>query len=226
MTEISPHLFRSGDFELPLIPDGDSFRVHAGIVARHLGVRDAANLVRHLDQDEKTREPGYSDLSTPHDQGVWYLTEPGFYRAVGQRNVNVIKDEKVRAAVIAFQRWVFHEVIPAMIRAGHASDMRVAGTTWSWGEVSAEIRQRYGLDYKPTDITNSLRAAGVLREGCTEPKWPHRDKFWHTGTSWNLKPHYLPDIVAAILPVRQKLGDPQAQQYQLDVLPARKAVSA
>ncbi|HQV17421.1 MAG TPA: hypothetical protein PLC22_03740 [Gordonia sp. (in: high G+C Gram-positive bacteria)] len=59
------------------------------------------------------------------------------------------------------------------------------------------------------------------------PKHEHRHKFWHTGTAYHLLPHALPELVLALVPTLRSLGDPQACQYQLDVLPAdRKALPA
>lgn len=226
MTSLAPHLFRSGDFELPLIPDGDSFRVNGAVVARQLGFTSAKDMMRSVPDDGKLLLNRVGKLAHPDEQGVWFLTEPGFYMAVGQRNLNYIKDEVVRAAVAAFQRWVFYDVVPAMVRTGHASDLSVSGTTWSWDDVAAELRQRYGLDYKPAQITRALRAAGWLKDGCTTPKHEHRWKFWHTGTAFHLFPHVLPDLVLVLVPTMQQLGDPQAQQYQLDVLPAPTGLKA
>ncbi|MFV8049886.1 Bro-N domain-containing protein [Mycobacterium sp. 48b] len=234
-------LFSNGEFELPFIPDGDGFRVHGGIVARQLAFKDASNMVRTLDDDEKVLvTPEENPLvSTPlkfegrddqalygaaANQGVWYLTEAGFYRIVGQRNVNAIRDEKVRTFVAKFQRWVFHEVLPQMLRTGQASEALFIGTTWSWDDVAAEIRQRYGLDYKPSEVTRALRAAGWLKAGGTTPKHEHRWKFWHTGTAYHLFPHVLPELVAALVPVMQEIGDPQANQCQLSFMPALKGL--
>ena len=228
----APQLFNNGEFELPVIPDGDSFRVNGNVIARQLGFAKASNMVRTLADDEKVLVETGSNLS-PSDrpvfgsvaeQGTWFITEPGFYKVVGQRNVNLIKDRKTREAVARFQHWVFHEVIPAMVRSGHADERQVSGTTWSWDDVAAEVRQRYGLDYKASEITRGLRAAGVLKANSAAPKHEHRHKFWHTGTAYNLFPHALPEIVTALVPTMQKLGDPQANQYQLTITPSLKAL--
>lgn len=49
----APQLFTNGEFELPVLPDGDSFRVNGMVVARQLGFRYAADMVRTLADDEK-----------------------------------------------------------------------------------------------------------------------------------------------------------------------------
>lgn len=229
---IAPQLFSNGEFELPIIPQGDSFRVIGAVVARQLAFKDSFDLIKNLEADEKVlvKDAGqgqteFSRSGVPiAPKGIWYLTEPGFYKAVGQRNVNVIKDTKVREAVYRFQRWVFHDVIPTMVRAGQAAEGIFIGTTWSWDDVATEIRQRYGLDYKPAEITRALRSAGWLKAGGTTPKWEYRWKFWHTGTAYHLLPHVLPELVAALVPTLQNLGDPQANQYQLNILPTLRAL--
>lgn len=220
----TPQLFTNGEFELPVIPDGDSFRVNGAVVARQLGFDRAKEMVRTLSDDEKMLVEAGGKFAPRPDQAVWFITEPGFYKVVGQRNINVIKDRKVRDAVARFQRWVFHEVIPAMVRTGQASEARLVGTTWSWVDVSFEIRQRYGLDYSPAKVVAGIRAAGWLRNDGAVPKHAHRSKFWHIGTAYHLLPHALPELVAALVPTMQQLGDPQANQYQLNILPALRAL--
>ncbi|MGU3650609.1 BRO-N domain-containing protein [Mycolicibacterium sp. A43C] len=219
-----PQLFSNGEFELPVIPDGDSFRVNATVVARQLGFGESKNMVKPLADDEKVLVAPHGKNAGRVDQEVWFITEPGFYKVVGQRNVNVIRDRKVREAVARFQRWVFHDVIPAMVRSGQASESSLVGTTWSWVDVSFEIRQRYGLDYSPARTVRNARTAGWLRNDGPVPKHPHRHQFWFTGTAYHLLPHALPDLVADMLPKLQQIGDPQANQYQLNINPSLPAL--
>lgn len=217
-------IFRSDEFELPFITDpAGGFRVHAPLLAKQLGYSKTFNMVRALDDDEKALVRGASNLRTPADQDVWYVTEPGFYKIVGQRNINAIKDDAVRAAVYRFQRWVFHQVLPDMVRSGHATELR-PGCTWSWDDVASQMRQRYGLDYTASAITMGLRSAGWLKAGSCTPKHSHRHKFWHTGTAYHLSPHVLPELVSSLLLTMRDIGDPQAQQYQLSFSPALKAI--
>lgn len=220
MSNDKAQVFHNGEFELPLYPDdGDSFRVYAPLLAKQLGYRDAVNMVRHLEDDEKTQVKPYSGLSTPSDQGVWYVTEPGFYKIVGQRNINLIRDPKIKASVYRFQRWIFHDVVPQMVRSGQASGPE-PGCIWSWDEVAAQIHQRYGLDYKPAQITAGLRGAGWLKNGSASPKHEYRNHFWHTGTAFLLFPHVLPELVADLVGTMRDIGEPQAQQYQLTIFSA------
>lgn len=218
MTYERGQVFHNGEFELPLVPDSDGggFRVYAPLLAKQLGHRAAHDMIRDLDDDEKVQVKGYGNSRTPSELGVWYVTEPGFYKVVGQRNINLIRDEKIRAAVYRFQRWVFHEVVPQMMRAGQASGPE-PGAVWSWDEVSAQIRQRYGLDYKPTQITSGLRSAGWLKAGGATPKHEYRNHFWHTGTAYLLLPHVMPELVADLVGTLREIGEPQAQQYQLTI---------
>lgn len=221
-------IFRSEEFELPLIAEGNSFRVHATVLAEQLGYREAYHMVRVLDDDEKLlvaanpQNCGVAPASGnayPPARDVWYVTEAGFYRVVGQRNVNVIKDPAVRETVYRFQRWVFHVVLPDMLRAGVASGLEPR-YVWNWDEVAAQIRQRYGLSFLPSEITMGLRAAGWLKSGSCTPKSKYCNYFWHTGTAFLVHPYVLPELVADLIRAMQGLGDPRAAQYQLSFFPA------
>ena len=220
MSELKPAVFHNGEFELSFDPaEVGGFRVYAPLLAKHLGYLKTYNMIRLLEDDEKMLVTGASNLSTPSELGVWYVTEPGFYKVVGQRNINVIRDEKIRAAVYRFQRWVFHEVLPQVMRSGRSAGPE-PGAVWSWDEVAAQVRQRYGLDYKPTQITMGLRSAGWLKTGSTTPKHEYRNRFWHTGTQDLLFPYVLPELVADLVGTMRELGEPQAQQYQLTIFTA------
>ncbi|WP_405490368.1 Bro-N domain-containing protein [Nocardia sp. NBC_00511] len=219
-TEVTPAVFHNGEFEITIdFEDEGSFRVYAPLLAKQLGYRAAHDLVRDLDEDEKLLVKGYGNSRTPGGQGVWYVSEPGFYKVVGQRNINLIRDPKIRTAVYRFQRWIFHDVLPQMMRAGHAVGPE-PGSVWSWDETAAQIRQRYGLDYKPTQLTMGMRSAGWLKAGSCTPKHEYRNHFWHTGTQYLLFPHVLPELVADLVGTMRDLGEPQAQQYQLTIFSA------
>jgi anti-repressor protein len=80
-------VFGNAEFELRVTPDGDSFRVEAPGLARALGFRESYHLVRSLPDTEK----GSTLVGTlGGEQQVWYLTEPGFYRALGQRQAGQV----------------------------------------------------------------------------------------------------------------------------------------
>lgn len=218
--DLTPILFHNNEFEISFDPhDAGSFRVYGPLLAKQLGHRDAEHLVRALDDDEKALVKRYPNPGTRSELGVWYVTEPGFYKVVGQRNINLIRDPKIKAAVYRFQRWIFHDVVPTMVRAGQATGPE-PGCVWPWDDVTAQIRQRYGLDYKPTQITMGLRAAGWLKAGSCTPKHEYRTRFWHTGTAYLLYPHVLPELVADLVGTMREIGEPQAQQYQLTIFSA------
>lgn len=112
MSEIQP--FANDEFRLDLIPDGDSFNVIASSLARSLGFRDAWRLTQSIPKGEK----GYTIASTPSgEQRVLVVTEPGFYRALGQRQTARIPDPTIRASVERFQSWVYGDVLPSLRRA-------------------------------------------------------------------------------------------------------------
>lgn len=105
--------------------DGEPQLVAAD-VARALGYRKASDMLRSLDADEKVlntpEENGSSDgahtVRPLADQQFYTITEAGFYRIVLQRKTACIGDEVTRSNVEAFQRWVTHDVLPALRRDG------------------------------------------------------------------------------------------------------------
>lgn len=85
--------------------DGEPMFV-AKDVAVILGYRDAANMTRRLEEDEK----GTRSVSTPGgEQQMAVITEPGLYSAILGSRVPEAR---------AFKRWVTHEVLPALRRDG------------------------------------------------------------------------------------------------------------
>lgn len=117
----TPVVFGNDEFELHLIQRDDTFETVAPGVARHLGFRDATAMLRTVPDDEK----GYTLVCTPGgDQRVWTLTEPGLYRVLGQRQAARIPDKAVREMVERFQRWLFHDVLPAFRRGEIATVQR------------------------------------------------------------------------------------------------------
>lgn len=94
--------------------DGEPM-LSASDVATVLGYRMASDMTRLLDADEK----GTQIVQTKGGkQTVSTITEAGFYRAVMVRRSKCVKDDEARKRVVAFQRWVTHEVLPAIRRDG------------------------------------------------------------------------------------------------------------
>lgn len=84
-------------------------------VATVLGYSSVGAMNRTLFDDEK----GVRILHTPGgDQSISTVNEPGFYHAVMQRRSSWVKDDAARQKVESFQRWVTHEVLPAIRRDG------------------------------------------------------------------------------------------------------------
>lgn len=84
-------------------------------LAKALGYRNASDINRLLDDDEK----GTQNLRTHGgEQQLSTMNEAGFYRVIMQRRSTWVKDPARREFVSSFQRWVTHEVLPAIRRDG------------------------------------------------------------------------------------------------------------
>lgn len=203
-------MFNNGEFELRVREDGDSFIVEAPGLARALGVRDATNMLRSIPDEEK----GSSIASTPGgDQEVLHVKEPGFYRAIGQRQAARIKNESVRAQVVRFQNWVYREVLPAIRRNGsyelpntrpELADDPFKPDAYTWKETCTVIRQEYRIRVGVVDLRRTLMAAGVLNQQF-EPKADFVDCFWWTGTAHLVYRHCVPAIFFHYRETKRKL---------------------
>ena len=109
-------VFTSDEFgELRAVATNDTPEVIASDVARILGYPEANKLTRLLDDDEKGRQ---KVATLGGMQMMTTLNEAGFYRAVMLRRASYIKDPAARERVKRFQRWVTHDVLPAIRRDG------------------------------------------------------------------------------------------------------------
>lgn len=107
--------FTNSEFNIELVPHGDSFKVVASGVAHALGFHSARDMLRTVPDDEK----GWELAPTPGgEQEVHILLEAGFYRVIGQRQAKRISDEEVREQVKRFQSWVYGDVLPSLRKHG------------------------------------------------------------------------------------------------------------
>lgn len=219
MTHIE--MFSNGEFELHLVPIGETFTVAAPGLARALGFAEARDLTRSLPDDEKG-----SELSpTPGGaQDVWHVTEAGFYRAIGQRQAARIKRPEVRAQVQRFQDWVYKEVLPSIRRTGsYSMPARQAEVeefhqpfTLTWDEVCALLRQRYGMPYTVNQLTRALKSGGVLKQtGGPRKEWQHF--FWFTGSAWNIHPHMVAQLAKKVVDTDKAIQGMRFLQAQLNL---------
>ena len=112
-TEIQPFEFEGN--KVRTLADGDEVVFVASDIAKILGYRDAANLARNLDDDER----GIHEVSTPSGtQNMTVLTESGLYRSILNREIAYVKEPEAQAFVKRFQRWVTHEVLPQIRKTG------------------------------------------------------------------------------------------------------------
>ena len=143
--EIKPFEFEGN--KIRTLADGDTVIFVASDIAKILGYRDAANLTRNLDDDEK----GTHEVSTPSGmQNMTILTESGLYRAILNREAAYVKDTEAQAFVKRFQRWVTHEVLPSIRRHGGymagqermtPEQMALTSLKWLQSKVDEQARQ-------------------------------------------------------------------------------------
>lgn len=111
--EIQPFEFEGN--KVRTLADGDEVMFVASDIAKTLGYRDAANLARNLDDDER----GTHKVSTPGGtQNMTVLTESGLYHAILNREITYVKEPAAKAFVKRFQRWITHEVLPSIRKHG------------------------------------------------------------------------------------------------------------
>ena len=122
-------------------------------LAQALGYRNAPDMTRSLDDDEK----GTQIVRTPGgDQAVTVVTEAGFYRACLARQSGYIKDPAAKAFVKRLQRWVTHEVLPSI---------RKTGSYWAVRELTEDK-----LIHKALTLTAAKVEKLTARLALVEPK--------------------------------------------------------
>ena len=221
-------MFDNGEFALEITTTGSSFRVAALGLARALGSRDGYTLVRNLPSAEKGHVLERADTG---DRQEWFVTEPGFYRVLGQRQASRIKNPDVRASVERFQDWVYGTVLPAIRRTGgyvsdrsdysgqqprNSMETRFEPNAYTWDELAALIHQRTGIPLTVNELTRMLRAAGVLKQtGAPTAKFRHL--FWFTGSSWNVHSHVVPQITYKVFETGRELQDFRFIQARLEL---------
>ena len=129
------------------LADGDEVMFVASDIAKILGYRDAANLTRNLDGDER----GTHEVSIPSGtQNMTVLTESGLYRAILSRETSYVKNKEAQAFVKRFQRWVTHEVLPSIRKHGGymagqermtPEQMALASMRWLQSKVDEQDKQ-------------------------------------------------------------------------------------
>lgn len=203
--------FTNAEFDIEVLPRGSSFIVLAPGLAKGLAYKDARDMLRSAPDDEK----GSALVRTlGGDQRVWHVTEPGFYRLIGQRQTSRIKDDFVRGQVDRFQRWIFHEVLPSLRAHGHYTPP-VPGNfpepiVLTWETAAAHLRQRYGLPVDDAmELIAKLKDAGILKLTGTPCK-QYRDLFWPVGRRFDIHAHALPIIAGRVTRELYKLAEAQA----------------
>lgn len=203
--------FTNAEFDIELIPAGDSFRVAAPGVARGLGFTEARDMLRTVPDEEKGSEtaPVRSGNGVEQRRVVSYITEPGFYRVIGQRQAARVKNPQIRTQVERFQRWVFHDVLPALRQHGRyelPGTAQVHGslpTTLTWEDAAAIGRAHHGLGMNVPQWKRMLISGSVLKAN-GNPRAKYEDLFWPTDTRWEIHAHAVQFLVGtAIITARR-----------------------
>ena len=123
MTDNIPTLAFEGETITALKVDTAEPVFVAAPIAKKLGYESAKDMLRNLDVDEKGRHI-VPTLGGPQEMSV--ITFPGLSHALNNRRPGAIKDLEVRAMVIRFQRWINHDLVPAVTRHGiYATDATI-----------------------------------------------------------------------------------------------------
>ena len=146
-TSLLEYAFDGHPIRVVLDDEGDPLFVAAD-VCKALGIKNPSDAISRLDDDEK----GLVSNETPGGtQQMIALTEPGLYNLV-------MGSRKPQAK--PFQRWVTHEVLPAIRRTGRYERAPRNDETWKllqqrrltlrdrvkYGQRLAEIARRNGAD--------------------------------------------------------------------------------
>jgi anti-repressor protein len=112
MTALAIFEHSNNEFSVEFLTgDGLAFRVLAPGLAKALGFREAFDLLRMIPDTEKGSE---LVRTLGGVQTVGFVTESGFYRALGQRQAARIPDDTIREQVERFQSWVYGTVLPSL----------------------------------------------------------------------------------------------------------------
>jgi prophage antirepressor-like protein len=203
--------FTNAEFDLEVLPRGETFIVLAAGLAKGLAYSSAKDMLRSAPDDEK----GWASVPTlGGDQRVWHLTEPGFYRVIGQRQTSRIKNPVIRDQVDRFQRWIFHDVLPSLRAHGHyvapVPGNFAEPVVLTWESAAAHLRQRYGLPIDDAmELGERLKDAGVLKLTGT-PRKEYRDLFWPVGRRFDIHAHALPVLAGRVTRELYRLAEAQA----------------
>lgn len=235
MTATDLFTFRDQQVRTVLV-DGEPWFVAAD-VARILGYRDAHNMVRRVEDEDR----GTHYLSTPSgDQDMTVVNEPGLYAAVLGSQIPEAK---------AFKRWLTHEVLPAIRRTGQFGSQVPASLAEALELAALEARRIETLEAKAAidapkveafaalmdadgfytmeaaakmlgigrnTMYRKLRQVGIIQNGLNLPYQRHMHHFAITAGTWTDKHGNIhPSQTARVRPsgldyLRRRLAESQA----------------
>ena len=142
----APTIFNFNAHTVRILDKDGALWFVASDVAAALEYRDAANMARNLDVDEK----GTHNLSTPAgDQEMIVISESGLYSAI-------LRSRKPEAK--RFKKWVTSEVLPAIRKTGTYSTTRKAKVELgSYLLTAGEVHHLHGVFCMVDMMRDTLR---------------------------------------------------------------------
>lgn len=119
--------------------------------------------------------------------------------------------EHVREKLIDYQAEVADAIEAYWTRGQVFNPRLVAGSmyephTFTWDEVSAKLRQSFGITLTVNELTRLLRTGGVLKQNGSPTK-RYQHLFWFTNSAWNVHPHVMPEIAVKVYDTGRELQD-------------------
>lgn len=161
--------FSYDNSQIRFVEDGGVIEIVAADLAAQLGYGQAKDMLRSLDDDEKGRRL----MPTPGgQQELTTVTEAGMYRAILLRQTGRMADPAIREGVKNFQRWVTHDVLPAIRRTGSYSIANHISP-----ELMAQIPKTYpeALHALAREVESREATEAYARQ--LEPKADNYDRF-------------------------------------------------
>ncbi|MFW0183805.1 Bro-N domain-containing protein [Rothia sp. CCM 9417] len=138
-----------------LLIDGEPWFIALDL-ASILEYRMASDMLRVVDEEDKGTRP----MRTPGGtQNLAVISEPAFYKIVVQRQSGRLQKKSSREMITNFQRWVTHEVLPAIRKTGSYAVTQAPELTGPELMAKALVEAQKVLEAKDAQIAQLAPAA-------------------------------------------------------------------